>query len=82
VAQLSAEREGEIRRREEAIGGKESEIEARRKRIGERRLEMEARRRKIEAETDMIQGMLRDEQTEYERLRADAKKAIEMEETD
>lgn len=43
---------------------------------------MEARRRKIEAETDMIQGMLRDEQAEYERLRGDAKKAIEMEETD
>jgi|LauGreDrversion4_2_1035121.scaffolds.fasta_scaffold276306_2 hypothetical protein len=43
---------------------------------------MEARRRKIEAETDMIQGMLRDEQAEYERLRAEAKRAIEMEETD
>lgn len=82
MAQLSAEREGEIRRREEVIGAREREVEERRRRIGERRLEMEARRRRVEGESDLIGGMIRDEQGEYERLRADAKRAIEMEETD
>ena len=81
VAQLSAEREGEVKRREEALTGKEREIEQRRARIQERRMEMEARRRKIESETDMIGVLIRDEQGEYERLRADAKRAIETEET-
>jgi len=82
VAQLSAERESELRRREEALSGKEKEMEERRKRIAERRLEMEARRRKIEAESDLMSAQIREEQTEYERLRADAKRAIELEETE
>ena len=79
---MSAEREGEIKRREEVLAGKEREIEQRRARIEERRMEMEAKRRKIEGETAIIEAMIRDEQAEYERLRADAKRAIEQEETD
>ncbi len=61
VAQLSAEREGEVRRREEAVGAREREIEERRKRIGERRVEMEARRRRVEGESEMVGAMLREE---------------------
>lgn len=77
---MAAEREGELGRREEALERREREIEARRKRVAERRMAVELRRRKIQIESDEVQALGNEEKGEFERVRAEIKRDMEMEE--
>lgn len=78
VAQLSAEREGDLRRREETIETRDRELGEKRKALAERKLHSEQRRRKIQLEVDDILARQQEEKQDFEKLKGE--NSIEVQE--
>jgi hypothetical protein len=77
---MAAEREGELRKREEMLEQREREVRERRSAIGERKLAIEQRRRKTESEIDDVIRQQQDQKRDFEKLKAEMVRSIEQEE--
>lgn len=79
---MSAEREGDLRRREEAIETRDRELVDKRKALAERKLHSEQRRRKIQLEVDEILTRHQEEKQDFEKLKGETLTSIEVDESE